>query len=134
MSREENNINFQEEANQLLSQAQKDLIYKILHKELTREVLNLKDDISKKFFDYDIKMINYVNELENKISNLNEKWNRLFEDINTIKVKNEKTEYLENKMLDFQNLIGQHDIRINNLIKDLNDSCFKYDKLFLNNL
>ena len=143
MSLEQNNLNFQtnindiykiDEANQTFSQLQKDFIYKILYKELTREVLNLKDDISKKFFDYDNKMLNYVNELENKISNLNEKWNRLFEDINTIKVKNEKTEYLENKMLDFQNLIGQHDIRINNLIKDLNDACYKYDKMFLNNL
>ncbi len=143
MSLEQNNLNFQtnindiykiDEANTTFSQLQKDFIYKILYKELTREVLNLKDDISKKFFDYDNKMINYVNELENKISNLNEKWNRLFEDINTMKVKNEKTEYLENKMIDFQNLIGQHDIRINNLIKDLNDACYKYDKMFLNNL
>ena len=143
MSLEQNNLNFQtnindiykiDESNQIFSQLQKDFIYKILYKELTREVLNIKDDISKKFFDYDNKMMNYVNELENKIVNLNEKWNRLFEDTNTIKVKIEKTEYLENKMLDFQNLIGQHDIRINNLIKDLNDACFKYDKMFLNNL
>ena len=48
MSREENNINFQEEANQLLSQAQKDLIYKILHKELTREVLNVRKQLQVK--------------------------------------------------------------------------------------
>ncbi len=134
MSREENNINFQEEANQLLSQAQKDLIYKILHKELTREVLNIKDDISKKFFDYDNKMINYVSEMGNKMENLNEKWNRLFEEINIVKVKNEKSEQLETKINDFQLLIAQHDVRINNLMKDLNDACFKYDKMFLNNL
>ena len=134
MSREENDINFQEEANQLLSQAQKDLIYKILHKELTREVLNIKDDISKKFFDYDNKMINYVSEIENKMENLNEKWNRLFEEINVVKVKNEKSEQLETKINDFQLLIAQHDVRINNLMKDLSDACFKYDKMFLNNL
>ena len=76
MSLEQNNLNFQtnindiykiDEANTTFSQLQKDFIYKILYKELTREVLNLKDDISKKFFDYDNKMINYVNELENKI-------------------------------------------------------------------
>ena len=68
MSLEQNNLNFQtnindiykiDEANQTFSQLQKDFIYKILYKELTREVLNLKDDISKKFFDYDNKMFFY---------------------------------------------------------------------------
>ena len=120
--------------NQFLSNNQIDIINKIIQKEISKNYLDIKDDINKKIIDYDNKIINYLNELDIKYNELNEKYSHLFEQISILNLKTEKTEQTENKFSQFQFLLAQHDIRINNLIKDLTDSCFKYDKLFLNNL
>ena len=119
---------------QSISKAQIDLINKIIQKEISKNYIDIKEDLNKKFLDYDNRIENYLNELNNKNHELNEKYSKLFEQVNILNLKSEKTEQTENKFSQFQFLLAQHDIRINNLIKDLNDSCFKYDKLFLNNL
>ena len=116
------------------TQSQKDFINKTIHKELTKQVLSIKDDISKKFYDYDNKMVNYLNELDSKINLMNEKYLYLLEEIKKINIEEEKINSYDNKLSNLQFLIAQHDIRINNLIKDLNDACYKYDIIFLNNL
>ena len=116
------------------NQSQKDFINKTIHKELTKQVLSIKDDISKKFYDYDNKMVNYLNELDSKINLMNEKYLYLLEEIKKINIEEEKINSYDNKLSNLQFLIAQHDIRINNLIKDLNDACYKYDIIFLNNL
>ena len=120
--------------NQNISNSQLDLINKIIQKEISKTYLDIKDEMKKKILDYENRTLIYLNELDNKTNELNEKYTHLFEQVNILNLKTEKTEQTENKFSQVQLLLAQHDIRINNLIKDLTDSCFKYDKLFLNNL
>ena len=99
------------------TQSQKDFINKTIHKELTKQVLSIKEDISKKFYDYDNKMVNYLNELDSKINLMNEKYLYLLEEIKKINIEEEKINSYDNKLSNLQFLIAQHDIKINNLIK-----------------
>ena len=118
----------------IFSKEQKIAIHIFLQNEITKEMASFKDDLNKKFINYDNRMFTYVNDLENEIKGITIKENDLFTKTNTCLAKNDKIDNLVQKIEKMNELLTSHDLRINNLIKDLSNACFKYDKIFLNNL
>ncbi len=118
----------------IFSKEQKIAIHIFLQNEITKEMASFKDDLNKKFINYDNRMFTYVNDLENEIKGITIKENDLFTKTNTCLAKNDKIDNLVQKIEKMNELLTSHDLRINNLIKDLSNACFKYDKIFINNL
>ena len=118
----------------IFSKEQKIAIHIFLQNEITKEMASFKDDLNKKFINYDNRMFTYVNDLENEIKDLIIKVNDLFIKTNTCLAKSDKIENVVQKIDKMNELLTSHDLRINNLIKDLSNACFKYDKIFINNL
>ena len=118
----------------LFSKEQKIVIHIFIQKEITKEMAIFKDELNKKFVNYDNRMFSYVNDLENHIKELIIKVGNLFEKSNIFLAKVDKIDNLGIKVDSMNELLTYHDVRINNLIKDLSNACFKYDKIFLNNL
>ena len=126
--------NLYENIDKLFSKEQKIAIHIFLQNEITKEMASFKDDLNKKFINYDNRMFTYVNDLENEIKDLIIKVNDLFIKTNTCLAKSDKIENVVQKIDKMNELLTSHDLRINNLIKDLSNACFKYDKIYLNNL
>ena len=118
----------------LFSKEQKIVIHIFIQREITKEMAIFKDELNKKFVNYDNRMFSYVNDLENHIKELIIKVGNLFEKSNIFLAKVDKIDNLGIKVDSMNELLTYHDVRINNLIKDLSNACFKYDKIFLNNL
>ena len=118
----------------IFTKEQKIAIHIYLQRELTKEMAVFKDELNKKFINYDNRMFSYVNNLESNLKDCIIKVNSLFEKSNIFLAKIDKIDNLGKNLDSINELLTYHDIRINNLIKELNDACFKYDKIFLNNL
>ena len=126
--------NLYQSIDKTFSKEQKISIHIFLQNEITKEMAIFKDDLNKKFINYDNRMFTYVNDLENEIKNLIIKVNDLFSKTNICLAKSDKIDNLVEKIDKMNELLTFHDVRINNLIKDLSNACFKYDKIYLNNL
>ena len=124
--------NLYQSIDKTFSKEQKISIHIFLQNEITKEMAIFKDDLNKKFINYDNRMFTYVNDLENEIKNLIIKVNDLFSKTNICLAKSDKIDNLVEKIDKMNELLTFHDVRINNLIKDLSNACFKYDKIYLN--
>ena len=118
----------------IFSKEQKIAIHVFLQRELAKEMAVFKDELNKKFINYDNRMFSYVNNLESNLNDLIIRVNTLFEKSNVFLAKMDKIDNLGKNVDSINELLTFHDIRINNLIKELSNACFKYDKIFLNNL
>lgn len=129
----EDNINYKKK-DTIFTKEQKIAIHVFLQRELTKEMAVFKDELNKKFINYDNRMFSYVNDLESNLKDLIIKVNNLFEKSNIFLAKVDKIDYLGKNVDSINESLTYHDVRINNLIKELNNACFKYDKIYLNNL
>ena len=74
----------------LFSKEQKIVIHIFIQKEITKEMAIFKDELNKKFVNYDNRMFSYVNDLENHIKELIIKVGNLFEKSNIFLAKMDK--------------------------------------------
>lgn len=116
------------------TQSQQDQVYSIVRKELTRDILNLQESISKYNFAYDAKMNNKFVELEKKINSLNDKIAEVTNNVNILSIKMSKIEENATNISKIKDQLTSQEIRLNNTTKDLGEACYKYDKMYLDNL
>ena len=74
------------------TQAQQDQVYSIVRKELTRDILNLQESISKYNFAYDAKMNNKFVDIEKKMQTINDKIAEVSNSVNILSIKITKIE------------------------------------------
>lgn len=71
---------------------------------------------------------------QKELNSLSTKFDSISSQFTTIKLKIEKIDELSSFSLKANDLLTTHEIRINNIMKDLSNSKYKYDKIFLDNL
>ena len=116
------------------SQNQKSVLVPFIHNSISHELSHIKESFKKKLLFFDNKITSSINDLENKIRTILDKNNHLFEQISIFKNKSEKMDYLEKTVYNNNEHIINNDVRINSLRKDFDNACYKYDKIYLNNL
>ena len=116
------------------SQNQKSVLVPFIHNSISQELSHIKESFKKKLIFFDNKITSSIKEVENKIRTILDKNNHLFEQISTFKVKSEKIDHLEKTVYNNNEHIIDNDVRICSLRKDLDNACYKYDKIYLNNL
>lgn len=72
--------------------------------------------------------------LQEQITSLSAKFDSISFQFSTIKLKTEKIDEFTSFISKANDLLTTHEIRINNVLKDLTNSKYKYDKIFLDNL
>ena len=105
-----------------------------IRNEFLKEIKKLKNDTEKQLEEQNTKSNTSLLELDRKISIITEQNSKLKDSYAEILVKLEKVKELDIFKKKIEDKIITHEIRINNTMKDLNDSKFKYDKIFINNL
>ncbi len=105
-----------------------------MRNEFLKEIKKLKNDTEKQFKDQNTKTNTSLIELETKLNTIKEQNTKLIDSYAEILVKLEKFKELDIFKKRIEDKIITHEIRINNTMKDLNDSKFKYDKIFIDNL
>ena len=105
-----------------------------IRNEFLKEIKKLKNDTEKQFKDQNTKTNTSLIELETKLNTIKEQNTKLIDSYAEILVKLEKFKELDIFKKRIEDKIITHEIRINNTMKDLNDSKFKYDKIFIDNL
>ena len=116
------------------TQAQQDQVYSIVRKELTRDILNLQESISKYNFAYDAKMNNKFVDIEKKMQTINDKIAEVSNSVNILSIKITKIEENATNISKIKDQLTSQEIRLNNTTKDLGEACYKYDKMYLDNL
>ena len=116
------------------SQNQKSVLVPFIHNAISQELNHIQESFKKKLIFFDNKITSSIKEVENKIRTILDKNNHLFEQISIFKVKSEKIDYLEKTVYNNNEHIIDNDVRICTLRKDLDNACYKYDKIYLNNL
>ena len=116
------------------SQNQKSVLVPFIHNLISRELTHINENYEKKLLFFDNKITSSMKELENKIRIILDKTNHTFEQISFIKVQTEKIDGIEKSILNHNEHIIDNDVRIGSIRKDLDNACFKYDKIYLNNL
>ena len=101
-----------------------------IRNEFLKEIKKLKNDTEKQFKDQNTKTNTSLIELETKLNTIKEQNTKLIDSYAEILVKLEKFKELDIFKKKIEDKIITHEIRINNIMKDLNDSKFKYDKIF----
>lgn len=130
-------FNTTEQANQSqtgFTKFQQDQIYSLIQKELTRGILNLQESISKYNFAYDAKMMSKFQSIEIKLKEIGEKLAIISDSTNVLNIKITKIDDLSNNISKIKDQITSQEIRLNNTTKDLGEACYKYDKMYLDNL
>ena len=112
------------------TQAQQDQVYSIVRKELTRDILNLQESISKYNFAYDAKMNNKFVDIEKKMQTINDKIAEVSNSVNILSIKITKIEENATNISKIKDQLTSQEIRLNNTTKDLGEACYKYDKMY----
>ena len=116
------------------SKAQKNLIESIIQNELSDLFINFEENFNRKIFLIEEKLTKTFDEFESKLNQLKDKHNFFSEQTQTIKFIEEKIDSIEKKTNKNSDDLINYDAKFTSLRKDFSDACFKYDKLFLNNL
>ena len=116
------------------SKAQKNLIESIIQNELSDLFINFEDNFNRKIFFLEDKLKKSIEEFENTLNEIKDKNNIFSEQTQSIKYLEEKLTSIEKKTNKNKDDLINYDVKFTSLRKDFSEACFKYDKLFLNNL
>ena len=105
-----------------------------IQKELDDLLSNFEENINRKIYIVEEKFNYSISEIEKKILELNEKKDSIIEHTQILKFLDEKLSNLEKKLLKNNDQIIDNEVKLTSLRKDFSEACFKYDKLFINNL
>ena len=117
-----------------ISKIQKNVIESIIQNELSDLFINFEENFNRKIFLIEEKLTKTFDEFESKLNQLKDKHNFFSEQTQTIKFIEEKIDSIEKKTNKNSDDLINYDAKFTSLRKDFSDACFKYDKLFLNNL
>ena len=106
----------------------------LYREEFLKEMKNLKNETEKKFEEINTKTNTSLIELDTKLNTITQQNTKLINSYAEIIVKLEKLKELDIFKKKIEDQIITHEIRLNNTMKDLSDSKFKYDKIFIDNL
>ena len=111
--------------------------YKDLSKirnEFLVSIKQVQKELTKKFDDQNKNLTSSINDINEKINEFPKMNSSLTEATVNISIILEKLEDIESFKKKAETQLITHDLRINNTIKDLGDSKYKYDKIFIDNL
>ena len=106
----------------------------LYREEFLKEMKNLKNETEKKFEEINTKTNTSLIELDTKLNTITQQNTKLINSYAEIIVKLEKLKELDIFKKKIEGQMITHEIRLNNTMKDLSDSKFKYDKIFIDNL
>ena len=106
----------------------------MIRNEFLIHIKKLEKDISKKIEEQNKIILTSINLINSKINEFSKNNSSLIETNANIIVKLDKLEDIENFKKKAESQLITHEIKLNNVIKDLTESKFKYDKIFIDNL
>ena len=106
----------------------------MIRNEFLIHIKKLEKDISKKIEEQNKIISTSINLINSKINEFSKNNSSLIETNANIIVKLDKLEDIENFKKKAESQLITHEIKLNNVIKDLTESKFKYDKIFIDNL
>ncbi len=126
----ENSKNENEEEKQLESPINLNTI----RNELLSQIKQLQIQTEQKFEEQNDKLTTSLKEINLKFGNIDTINKNVIESLADINVKLDKIKELEVFKKKTESQLITHEIRINNIMKDLSDAKFKYDKIYIDNL
>ena len=106
----------------------------MIRNEFLIHIKKLEKDISKKIEEQNKIISTSINLINSKINEFSKNNSSLIETNANIIVKLDKLEDIENFKKKAESQLITHEIKLSNVIKDLTESKFKYDKIFIDNL
>ena len=119
---------------QLNSTEQNKELISLIEKEVTKQISENQYEFLKNFQNFEVKTYDNISELRSQITNTDNKINMILSNEAEIKILSNNFENLENKFKVLNDKFLNIDIKFINLNKDYSESCYKYDKMILDNL
>jgi hypothetical protein len=106
----------------------------MIRNEFLVHIKKLQKELSKKIEEQNNTLSSSLNLINSKINEFSKNNSSLIEKTANITVQLDKLDDIENFKKKAESQLITHEVKINNITKDLADSKFKYDKIFIDNL
>ena len=119
---------------QLNNNEQNKELISIIEKEVSKQISENQYEFVKNFQQFENKTYDNFSELRNQITNTDNKINMILSNEAKIKNLTNNFEFLEKKFKVLNDKFVNIEIKFSNLSREYSESCYKYDKMILNNL
>ena len=118
----------------LFTQEQQNFIYTLVQKGITRDLLNFKESLSRSNNISEAKTDNKIIAVEASMKVINDKLSEISSLANVLTIKLKKIDEMTLSLNRIKDQMISQEIRLNSTTKEFNEACYKYDKMFLDNL
>ncbi len=108
--------------------------FALFRNDIISHINEINNKLDTKLKEQTTQNLNFYESLKEQMNKINEKNNYLSESILNIKIEKEKIDEFDSFKKKIEQQLITHDIHLNEVIKDLSNAKFKYDKIFLENL
>ena len=108
--------------------------FALFRNDIISQINEINNKLDSKLKEQTTQNSNFYESLKEQMNKINEKNNYLSETILSIKIEKEKIEEFDSFKKKIEQQLITHDIHLNEVIKDLSNAKFKYDKIFIENL